>query len=185
VSGGWRGAFSPESPAAPTSGRDMKILFIFLAMTTSHTNLAEFTSATQRRSLGGLTQSVSCIVSGRLFNLRRWLACGAVSEIDMAVHFLQPSACSRELLVASSHPLFQDELEEKLSVTCQTSGARCNGGNKLKFSNATSFSVHSLYQTHVQSGICVCTRPIYVIGGERPNPDCSSWVNELAALSVW
>jgi hypothetical protein len=35
VIGGWRGAFSPESPAAPTSGRDMKILFIFLAITTS------------------------------------------------------------------------------------------------------------------------------------------------------
>jgi hypothetical protein len=143
------------------------------------------TSATQRRSLGGLIQSVSCIVSGRLFDLRRWLTCGAVSEIVRAVHFLQPSACSRELSVASSHPLFQDELEEKLSVTCQASGVRCIGGNKFGFSNVTAFSVHSLYQTCVQSGICACTRPIYVIGGERPNPDCSSWVHELTALSVW
>ena len=101
----------------------------------------------KRRSLGNLIQGVSCIVPGRLFNLRRWLACGAVSEIVMAMHFLHPPACSNELSIASSHLLSQDEPEEKLSVTCQTSGARCTGGNKLAFSSATAFSVRSLYQT--------------------------------------
>jgi len=103
----------------------------------------------------------------------------------MAVHFLQPSACSRELSVASSRPLFQDESEEKLSVTYQASGVRCIGGDKFGIGNVTAILVHSLYQTYVQIGVCACTRPIYVIGGERSNPDCSSWVHELTALSVW